>query len=170
MANKENIIVIERLMDHYNVYKLNQLAEKMNIKYDSICSWKNAATLNPLKNICRELNIYNEIFSNPIIPLEQNVSNNFDDKKHLSIDTISFENKELKRLIKNWGIQGYGIAVALIVYLKENTILEQKQLSGFADDLKVPVYLVNKIIEDCNIFALERNSIRIKDDDSEDFE
>lgn len=160
MANKENIIVIERLMDYFNVYKLNQLAEKMNIKYDSLSSWKNAATLNPLKNICRELNIYNEIFSNPIIAQEQ-----FDDKMHLSIDTISFENNELKKLIKNWGIQGYGVAVALIVYLKENTVLEQKQLSGFADDLKVPEYLINRIIEDCNIFALEHNSIKMRNED-----
>ncbi len=160
MANKENIIVIERLMDYFNVYKLNQLAEKMKIKYDSLSSWKNAATLNPLKNICRELNIYNEIFSNPIIALEQ-----FDDKMHLSIDTISFENNELKKLIKNWGIQGYGVAVALIVYLKENTVLEQKQLSGFADDLKVPEYLIIRIIEDCNIFALEHSSIKMRNED-----
>lgn len=159
MANKENLIVIERLMEHFNVYKLNQLAQKMNIKYDSLSSWKNAATLYPLKNICRELNIYNEIFNNPIVVPE------LDDKKHLFVDTISFENKELKRLIKNWGIQGYGVAVALIVYLKENTVLEQKQLSEFADDLKVPVYLINRIIEDCKIFALEHNSIKMRDND-----
>lgn len=165
MANKENLIVIERLMEHFNVYKLNQLAQKMNIKYDSLSSWKNAATLNPLKNICRELNIYNEIFNNPIVVSEQDIGNNLDDKKHLFVDTISFENKELKRLIKNWGIQGYGVTVALIVYLKENTVLEQKQLSEFADDLKVPVYLINRIIEDCKIFALEHNSIKMRDDD-----
>lgn len=164
MANKENLIVIERLMEHFNVYKLNQLAQKMNIKYDSLSSWKNAATLNPLKNICRELNIYNEIFNNPIIVPEQDISNNLDDEKHLSVDTISFENKELKKLIKNWGIQGYGVAVALIVYLKENTLLEQKQLSGFADDLKVPEYLINRIIEDCKIFAFEHNSIKMRNE------
>lgn len=157
MPNKENIVIIEKLMDHYKVYKLKELSQKMNVKYDSLSSWKNAATINPLKNICRELNIYNEIFNN----LNDTNNNNCEDKKHLHIDTISYNDKELNRVIKNWGIQGYGVVIALVIYLKENNTLNLKYIDSFSKDLKTPTHLINKIIEDCNIFVLEQNVIKM---------
>lgn len=160
MANVENEKVIEKLMDHYKVYKLKELAIKMNVNYDSLSSWKRAATLNPLKNMCRGLGIYNEIFDNLIIPVVDNYEiNAFDNKKHLDIKTISFENKELKRVINNWGVQGYGIAIGVILYLKENDTLDIKHIDSLSDDLKTTNHLVSKVIEDCNLFRIEYNNL-----------
>ena len=162
MANIENEKVIEKLMDHYGVYKLKELAIKMNVNYDSLSSWKRAATLNPLKNMCRGLGIYNEIFDSIIIPsIDTDDSNAFDNKKHLDIETISYDNNELKKVIKNWGVQGYGIVVAVILHLKKNDTLDLKDIDELANDLKTTKHLINKVIEDCGLFTIERNIVTI---------
>lgn len=163
MANIENEKVIEKLMDHYGVYKLKELAIKMNVNYDSLSSWKRAATLNPLKNMCRGLGIYDEIFNNLIFPNEDSDSeiNAFDKKKHLDIETISYDNNELKKVIKNWGVQGYGIVVAVILHLKKNDTLDLKDIDELADDLKTTKHLINKVIEDCGLFIIERNLMKL---------
>jgi len=55
-------IIIEKLLNHYNVSTLGELAEQMSLKQSSISSWKSRGSLTPIKKKCRELGIYNDIF------------------------------------------------------------------------------------------------------------
>ena len=163
MANKENEITIERLMDYYKAYKLNELAKKMNVKYDSLSSWKRASTLNPLKNLCRELGIYNEIFNADLVFDTKNNCDNLDNKNKLDIETILYSNKELKEIIRNWGCIGYGIVVGVILCLKENNLfLDTKKMEMLADDLKISIFLLREVAGGCDLFLLKHNGIELK--------
>ena len=58
----EAIFLIEKLLNYYNLTSLQELAEKLNIKQSSLSSWKSRNSINAIRNKCRELGIYNEIF------------------------------------------------------------------------------------------------------------
>ncbi|MDD3009523.1 MAG: helix-turn-helix domain-containing protein [Arcobacter sp.] len=67
----EAIFLIEKLLNYYNLTSLQELAEKLNIKQSSLSSWKSRNSINAIKNKCRELGIYNEIFGD----LNTNINN-----------------------------------------------------------------------------------------------
>lgn len=67
----EAIFLIEKLLNYYNLTSLQELAEKLNIKQSSLSSWKSRNSINAIRNKCRELGIYNEIFGD----LNSNVNN-----------------------------------------------------------------------------------------------
>ena len=70
----------------------------------------------------------------------------------------------MKRALKNWGTQGYGIAVGIILYLKENGSLDLSDIYLLADDLKTSAFLIQKVIEDCNFLVQENNKIKLRID------
>lgn len=53
---------INRLLSHYNILKITELAPKLNISYDALNKWKTRNSVKAIRNKCIELNIYNEIF------------------------------------------------------------------------------------------------------------
>lgn len=67
----EAIFLIEKLLNYYNLTSLQELAEKLNIKQSSLSSWKSRNSINAIRNKCRELGIYNEIFGD----LNSNINN-----------------------------------------------------------------------------------------------
>ncbi len=56
-------ILIDKLMVFYNVFSMHELGEKLNIKQPAISKWKKQNSVSAIKKRCRELGIYNEIFS-----------------------------------------------------------------------------------------------------------
>lgn len=56
-------VLLEKLQNHFNVGTLSELALKMDLKQSSISSWKSRGSVTPIKKKCRELGIYNDIFS-----------------------------------------------------------------------------------------------------------
>ena len=55
--------LIELLLSHYNVNSISQLADKMNTTQATISNWKIRNSLSAIKKRCRELGIYDEIFT-----------------------------------------------------------------------------------------------------------
>lgn len=53
---------IERLLNHYNISTISELAQILNTKQTSISSWRARNSINAIKKKCRELGIYKEIF------------------------------------------------------------------------------------------------------------
>jgi len=89
----EAIFLIEKLLNYYNLTSLQELAEKLNIKQSSLSSWKSRNSINAIKNKCRELGIYNEIFgdlnSNTIINIASEVNQAAKEINELNIDEIT---------------------------------------------------------------------------------
>ena len=54
---------LDRLMDYYNVSTIIDLAKELNTTQSTISSWKQRASVNAVKKKCREVGIYNDIFS-----------------------------------------------------------------------------------------------------------
>ncbi len=159
-------ILIEKLLNYFNLTSLQELANKFNIKQSALSSWKSRNSVNAIKKRCRELGIYNEIFGN----LNSNINNQtIGDKnnneirtKSLSINMLSYDNINMKKIIRDWGVQGYGIAVGLILYLKENDTLNLADIDLLADDLKTSTFLIKKVIEECNYFLKENNEVTLR--------
>lgn len=55
-------MIIDKLMEYYNVHTISELAEIIKIGQPAISKWKNNNSVNPIKKKCKELGIYNEIF------------------------------------------------------------------------------------------------------------
>ena len=55
--------IIDKLFDYFNVYSIQDLALKMNVSQPTVSKWKTRNSINAIKKKCRELGIYNEIFS-----------------------------------------------------------------------------------------------------------
>jgi hypothetical protein len=99
-------------MEYYNVNTISELAEIMKIGQPAISKWRNNNSINPVKKKCRELGIYDKIFSEEIAYDKlgdydkrpdfsyKNFIDNFDDV----LDTLDNENKFYdnlqKRIIK----------------------------------------------------------------------
>jgi len=137
--------LIEKLLNFYKVSNVAELSTKINTSQKTISNWKIRNSVNAIKKKCRELDIYDEIFSNSHIVKQED----------FFIDIMSYSNINMKKIIKNWGIQGYGIAIGIILYLKEKGTLEN------ADDLKTSTFLIKKVIEDCELFKIDDNIIEL---------
>jgi len=64
-------IFIQKMMEYFNVFTLNELAEKIGISQQAISGWKKKNAVLAIKKRCRELGIYNEIFGD----LNSNINN-----------------------------------------------------------------------------------------------
>lgn len=62
-----NVIdILEKLFRHYKVRNVAELSEKIGITQATISNWKSRNSINAIKKKCRDLDIYNDIFSNSI--------------------------------------------------------------------------------------------------------
>ncbi len=143
------------MMNFYTVFTMKELSEKIGISQQAISKWKNNNSIVAIKKKCRELGIYNEIFN------DSQISNK---EESFPLDLILYNNINMKRALKNWGTQGYGIAVGIILYLKENGSLDLSDIYLLADDLKTSAFLIQKVIEDCNFLVQENNKIKLRID------
>ena len=99
-------MIINKLMEYYNVQTISELAEIIKIGQPAISKWKNNNSINPIKKKCKELGIYNEIFDN--LDSKNNLSNCADpyeiDKDDyyykLNLKTINAP-KDFDKLMKN---------------------------------------------------------------------
>ncbi|WP_323585418.1 helix-turn-helix transcriptional regulator [Aliarcobacter butzleri] len=148
----DSTILIQKMMDFYTVFTMKELSEKIGISQQAISKWKKNNYIKAIANKCKELGIYDEIFSNPHIAKQED----------FFIDIMSYSNINMKKIIKNWGIQGYGIVIGIILYLKEKGTLENKDIDLLADDLKTSAFLIQKVIEDCNFLVQENNKIKLR--------
>ncbi|WP_164469251.1 hypothetical protein [Aliarcobacter cryaerophilus] len=64
-------LLIDKLLNHYNVSTYSDLGIKINVSQANISSWKIRNSVNAIKNKCKELGIYNEIFGD----LNTNINN-----------------------------------------------------------------------------------------------
>lgn len=55
--------ILEKLFEYYNVVNAAELSEKINTSQKTISNWKVRNSIGAVKKKCRELGIYNEIFS-----------------------------------------------------------------------------------------------------------
>lgn len=55
-------IIINKLINYFNVFSINELANKLDISQQAISKWKKNNSINAIKKRCRELEIYDEIF------------------------------------------------------------------------------------------------------------
>ncbi len=94
----EAIFLIEKLLNYYNLTSLQELAEKLNIKQSSLSSWKSRNSINAIRNKCRELGIYNEIFGD----LNSNTSNF---QNSTNVVAQDFSNNSNAKHIQNIGNQ-----------------------------------------------------------------
>lgn len=151
--------IFERLFNFFNVSTITELAKKLEMSQPAITNWERRNSVSAIKKRCRVLGIYNEIFG------DLNINNNqINESKieNFSINIVSYNNINMKKIIRDWGIQGYGITVGIILYLKENDTLNLTDIDLLADDLKTSTFLIKKVIEDCNFFLKENNIITLR--------
>ena len=55
-------IILQRLLDYFDLDNMSQLADKLSVSQPTISKWKSRGSILPIKKICRELGIYNDIF------------------------------------------------------------------------------------------------------------
>jgi hypothetical protein len=90
------------------------------------------------------------------------IEKNENDRENYSLEIVSYKNINIKRVIRDWGVQGYGIIVGIILYIKENDSLDLADIDLLADDLKTSSFLIQKIIDDCNFFLKHDNIVILK--------
>ncbi len=64
-------LYIEKMMEYFKVFTLNELADKIGISQQAVSGWKKKNAILAIKKRCRELGIYTEIFGD----LNTNVNN-----------------------------------------------------------------------------------------------
>ena len=64
-------LLIDKLLNYYNVSTYSDLGIKINVSQANISSWKQRNSVNAIKKKCKELGIYNEIFGD----LNSNINN-----------------------------------------------------------------------------------------------
>lgn len=55
-------LLLEKLLDYYEVSNLSELAKSLNTTPQNISKWKTRNSVSAIKKKCRELGIYDEIF------------------------------------------------------------------------------------------------------------
>lgn len=55
-------IILQRLLDYFDLDNMSQLADKLSVSQPTISKWKSRGSILPIKKKCRELGIYNDIF------------------------------------------------------------------------------------------------------------
>ena len=84
---------IEKLLNHYNVSTISELAQILDTKQTSISSWRTRNAINAIKKKCRELGIYNEIFGDTSVAKSQNMDENIQEIENISnIYNLSAQN------------------------------------------------------------------------------
>ena len=160
-------MIINKLMEYYNVQTISELAEIIKIGQPAISKWKNNNSINPIKKKCKELGIYNEIFDN--LDSKNNLSNCTDpyeiDKDDyyykLNLKTINAP-KDFDKLIKNNNI----------IDIDNGTfsLLKEAYISSInIDDIKnFRIHLMNFTFEFSNIKNNFNTYLKLEDNDQID--
>ena len=160
-------MIINKLMEYYNVQTISELAEIIKIGQPAISKWKNNNSINPIKKKCKELGIYNEIFDN--LDSKNNLSNCTDpyeiDKDDyyykLNLKTINAP-KDFDKLMKNNNI--IDIDNGTFSLFKEAYISSLN-----IDDIKnFRIYLMNFTFEFSNIKNNFSTNLKLEDNDQID--
>ena len=160
-------MIINKLMEYYNVQTISELAEIIKIGQPAISKWKNNNSINPIKKKCKELGIYNEIFDN--LDSKNNLSNCTDpyeiDKDDyyykLNIKTINAP-KDFDKLMKNNNI----------IDIDNGTfsLFKEAYISSInIDDIKnFRIHLMNFTFEFSNIKNNFNTYLKLEDNDQID--
>lgn len=160
-------MIINKLMEYYNVHTISELAEIIKIGQPAISKWKNNNSINPIKKKCKELGIYNEIFDN--LDSKNNLSNCTDpyeiDKDDyyykLNLKTINAP-KDFDKLMKNNNI----------IDIDNGTfsLLKEAYISSInIDDIKnFRIHLMNFTFEFSNIKNNFSTNLKLEDNDQID--
>lgn len=160
-------MIINKLMEYYNVQTISELAEIIKIGQPAISKWKNNNSINPIKKKCKELGIYNEIFDN--LDSKNNLSNCTDpyeiDKDDyyykLNLKTINAP-KDFDKLMKNNNI--IDIDNGTFSLFKEAYISSLN-----IDDIKnFRIHLMNFTFEFSNIKNNFSTNLKLEDNDQID--
>lgn len=63
--------ILSKLLIYYDVDTLSELAEILDVTQPTISKWKARETIIPIKNKCKELGIYEEIFGDSLMSFNQ---------------------------------------------------------------------------------------------------
>lgn len=105
-------IILQRLLDYFNLDNMSQLADKLSVSQPTISKWKSRGSILPIKKICRELGIYNDIFGylntqniqNQTIDTQNGINsfNNFaESNKQKIISKDILQDEEVIKVIKS---------------------------------------------------------------------
>ena len=83
-------ILIDKLMEHYNINTISELAEILKIGQPAISKWKINNSITPIRKKCKEIGIYDKIFLD-------NTNKIWSQK---DTDTISENSNELSKYFK----------------------------------------------------------------------
>ena len=160
-------MIINKLMEYYNVQTISELAEIIKIGQPAISKWKNNNSINPIKKKCKDLGIYNEIFDN--LDSKNNLSNCTDpyeiDKDDyyykLNLKTINAP-KDFDKLMKNNNI----------IDIDNGTfsLFKEAYISSInIDDIKnFRIHLMNFTFEFSNIKNNFNTYLKLEDNDQID--
>ncbi len=160
-------ILIEKMMKHYDVFTISELANIIGVSQPSISGWKRHNYVKAIANKCRELGIYNEIFGdfNNIdnvekIAFEQyfdeifnfyNVSTirDLSEKINISESTVSKWNQRksisaLKKVCRKLGIYNKIFKNTN----KEDLKIEVLEKSLFNDNINKALEIINTMTKD----------------------
>lgn len=76
MSNIDLELILDKLLDYFNVSNLSELAELLGTTPQNISKWKSRNSISAIKKKCRELGIYNEIFGDVNTSFTQHGSGN----------------------------------------------------------------------------------------------
>ena len=105
-------IILQRLLDYFDLDNMSQLADKLSVSQPTISKWKSRGSILPIKKICRELGIYNDIFGylntqniqNQTIDTQNGINsfNNFSASNKQNIDSKNIlQDEEVIKVIKS---------------------------------------------------------------------
>ena len=105
-------IILQRLLDYFDLDNMSQLADKLSVSQPTISKWKSRGSILPIKKICRELGIYNDIFGylntqniqNQTIDTQNGINsfNNFaESNKQKIISKDILQDEEVIKVIKS---------------------------------------------------------------------
>lgn len=105
-------IILQKLLDYFDLDNMSQLADKLSVSQPTISKWKSRGSILPIKKICRELGIYNDIFGylntqniqNQTIDTQNGINsfNNFaESNKQKIISKDILQDEEVIKVIKS---------------------------------------------------------------------
>ena len=89
-------IILQRLLDYFDLDNMSQLADKLSVSQPTISKWKSRGSILPIKKICRELGIYNDIFG---YLNTQNIQNQTIDTQNGIISFNNFAESNKQKII-----------------------------------------------------------------------
>lgn len=125
----DNVIdVLERLFNYYKVTNVAQLSQKIETSQATISNWKVRNSINAVKKKCRELNIYNEIFTDKVLVNENIFEDELNTIYNILIDNAKYTVKEkLYKVFESSMLEKIYTYVAKNILIR---VLEKLALNG----------------------------------------